>query len=511
MPIIRMPDGQKVRFPDDMSKEQIRGMIASKFPDFANNQGINLTKEQKAEIQPLTDEQKKEAQQQAEQMKQGLNYQSVPFGAVEGALEGVDYGLGKIASGLTLGLSDKISPMKIEPESQAVKNIGAGLEFIGSLPTSLGIYSGVKRIPQVAKLALPVAGAIEGGLTQGIESGDIEKAGQGALFGGVTGGVLQGTGKIASKIAPEILGLTSGAGSSSIKQAYSAGQRGSKPFLESMRKGSKVADDIIQLAENDYKQLGKQNYAKYKEAMDKIGATENIKFKPIVDAYRNVIENEAGGKSYLVEPHTKKVLSDVGNMLKEFSKDNKKTLADYDDLKKAIGKINPPVEAGNAKRVQNELYNAVKGEIEKQAPVYSDIMKESQQGIEQLNELKKTFSLGRKSSGDTVLRKLQSSLRNNVNTNYGKRAELLSQLPSGQELADRISGQTLETFTPRQLESKVLGGLGAGASLGGVFNPAYLLSASPRVVGELSYLAGKGSDIAVPATLSAIYETMKGK
>lgn len=51
MPIIRMPDGQQVRFPDDMSKEQIRGMIASKFPDFANNQGLNLSEEQKAEIQ----------------------------------------------------------------------------------------------------------------------------------------------------------------------------------------------------------------------------------------------------------------------------------------------------------------------------------------------------------------------------------------------------------------------------------------------------------------------------
>ena len=31
MPIIRMPDGQKVRFSDDMPKEQIRDMIATKF------------------------------------------------------------------------------------------------------------------------------------------------------------------------------------------------------------------------------------------------------------------------------------------------------------------------------------------------------------------------------------------------------------------------------------------------------------------------------------------------
>ncbi|MGU3399226.1 hypothetical protein ACLBWS_05705 [Brucellaceae bacterium D45D] len=33
MPIVKMPDGTQVRFPDDMPREQIRGMIASKFPD----------------------------------------------------------------------------------------------------------------------------------------------------------------------------------------------------------------------------------------------------------------------------------------------------------------------------------------------------------------------------------------------------------------------------------------------------------------------------------------------
>lgn len=35
MPIVNMPDGTPVSFPDDMPKEQIRGMIASKFPEVA--------------------------------------------------------------------------------------------------------------------------------------------------------------------------------------------------------------------------------------------------------------------------------------------------------------------------------------------------------------------------------------------------------------------------------------------------------------------------------------------
>jgi hypothetical protein len=36
MPVVRMPDGALVRFPDDMPAEQIRGMILKKYPDLKN-------------------------------------------------------------------------------------------------------------------------------------------------------------------------------------------------------------------------------------------------------------------------------------------------------------------------------------------------------------------------------------------------------------------------------------------------------------------------------------------
>ena len=35
MPVVKMPDGTQVQFPDDMPSEQIKGMIASKFPEVA--------------------------------------------------------------------------------------------------------------------------------------------------------------------------------------------------------------------------------------------------------------------------------------------------------------------------------------------------------------------------------------------------------------------------------------------------------------------------------------------
>ena len=33
MPVVRVPDGRLVRFPDEMPREEIRGLIQSKFPD----------------------------------------------------------------------------------------------------------------------------------------------------------------------------------------------------------------------------------------------------------------------------------------------------------------------------------------------------------------------------------------------------------------------------------------------------------------------------------------------
>lgn len=44
MPIVTMPDGVNVQFPDDMPKEQIRGLIMQKFPDLAaKHQAASLT------------------------------------------------------------------------------------------------------------------------------------------------------------------------------------------------------------------------------------------------------------------------------------------------------------------------------------------------------------------------------------------------------------------------------------------------------------------------------------
>ena len=63
--------------------------------------------------------------------------------------------------------------------------------------------------------------------------------------------------------------------------------------------------------------------------------------------------------------------------------------------------------------------------------------------IEAEKEIERALSLGGKAPVDTALRKLQSTMRNNVNTNYGNRAGMVSDLEkfSDVSLMDKLAGQ----------------------------------------------------------------------
>lgn len=108
--------------------------------------------------------------------------------------------------------------------------------------------------------------------------------------------------------------------------------------------------------------------------------------------------------------------------------------------------------------------------------------------------MRKTLSLNENAMKDTKIRKLQSVMRNNVNTNYGARTKLADELGKSQpDLMPALAGQALNSLTPRGLANigPGMGIINAGASL----NPiplAMLPLASPRLIGEAAYGMGRG-------------------
>jgi hypothetical protein len=170
----------------------------------------------------------------------------------------------------------------------------------------------------------------------------------------------------------------------------------------------------------------------------------------------------------------------------------------FDALKKRISDIRDTTQPHTPERVvANQMYKAIGNTVRKQAPMYDRMMSDYRSASEQIGEIEKTFSLGEKASPDTTIRKLQSVMRNNVQTNYGRRGQLADVLAQygAPHLREKLAGQALSTWEPRGLArtgAQVLTGGGLGTMLGVPFLGAglSLAASSPKVVGNTAYYGG---------------------
>jgi hypothetical protein len=168
----------------------------------------------------------------------------------------------------------------------------------------------------------------------------------------------------------------------------------------------------------------------------------------------------------------------------------------YDDVLSNI-----PINQKSSTGIIGDIYNSVKSTIQRQAPTYADTMKAYADTAEQVREIERALSQGKKASADAGLRKLQTVLRDNASTNYGQRVKLVNQLeatsPSlggGIPIKPALAGQALSKVTPRGIQAA--GTIGTAGLLSQVSNPLtglYLAGSSPRLVGEAAYLTGQGS------------------
>ena len=145
-------------------------------------------------------------------------------------------------------------------------------------------------------------------------------------------------------------------------------------------------------------------------------------------------------------------------------------------------------------------------------PEYARVMNGYEEASDVLRQIEKTLSLPaneRKTSVDTSLRKLQSTLRNNVNTNYGYRQKLVEYLENNgaPNLKAALAGQSANSFSPRGLSkvTALLGAEGVAALAAAWFTTPWaaavaapvLAASSPRIVGEAvhgaSRLVGKAA------------------
>ncbi len=322
------------------------------------------------------------------------------------------------------------------------------------------------------------------------------------------------------RLPGEVAGFLPGVGGASVDAAASAGfARGragapteaSEAFTDAMRNPERTAEDVVASAQGIVAKMREQASQRYTDAMQKFGRTPT----PLgIDKIEQRMQ-QLKPKSYdtwssrkgerpsdhiawekmnaFVNEYAQKAAADP-SLLLPLSMDQFKR-----DVYDIGSKINGAVDS-KAAGIAKQTYNAVRQELVRHDPVYADIMRDYEKGVNEAQQLEKSFSLGSAASVDTSARKLQSIFRNNVNTGFGARtaqAERMFEMDPSGVLEKTLAGQTVSAFPPRGI-SKVSPALGNATLLAA---PLF----SPRAVGEMAYGAGR-----VAGTGARAFDTIAG-
>ena len=287
------------------------------FNDFSQKIGLK-----KSELNPLTEEQKAKPKE---------NYlDGVATEGLKGFGQGIVSGLGRYASGLTLGATDWIDRktggnLKALEEdlAQSAKNAGVGgvnevAKFAaesGGMLRGVGnkILNGAKTLPKmVAK------GGIEGGIYGATASDNLQELPNnilgGTVLGGGTAGLLGGVGRAVKRLVPA---LNAEGKAKSLKDAFS-----DRESTIALKRGAKASQKISDKISQEMPVIKDEINSKMDNFVtDTIGETPNIG--------EMVNTAKANYTDYMVHNAGRPVdLNPIKNSYKNYTKLEKKTLKD---------------------------------------------------------------------------------------------------------------------------------------------------------------------------------------
>lgn len=433
-------------------------------------------------------------------------YQAVtnPVQTVSGLL---DVGAGALQKALPKPVVDFVNQFESNPEA-AQRAVNAATAVGGAMKDRYGSVEGIKNTIATdpvgamgdlstllgggAALAgrIPMAGKVASTLSTASDlTNPITLAGKG----------VSKTADMASALAKLGLGLKTGVGTEPITQAVKAGREGNQTFLENMR-GTVPMMQVLDDAKSNLAKMNLDKQAEYRSGMVNIKNDKTqLDFTGIDKAIADA-QKYSSYKGKVVNQGAADVLTDIKAKVDDWKNSDPAqyhTPEGIDKLKQSIWESieKLPRESKTAYSAAKEVYDSVKKEISKQAPEYSKVMSDYSQSSDKIKEIERALSLGDKASADTAMRKLQSLMRNNVNTNYGNRLDMARELEKagGNEMMPALAGQAMSSKLPRGLQSAT--NIPSSYLAYGVGGPALaaadLMASSPRLVGEASYKYGQ--------------------
>lgn len=313
-----------------------------------------------------------------------------------------------------------------------------------------------------------------------------------------TGNALRLGARGAEAVTSNALGMTTGAGTESIRAAGRAGKEGgeaAKAFTDNMR-GNVPIEDIVDTAKSALEGIRRERADAYKAGKADLSKDKTILDFNDIDAKVAKASEVGTYKGQTTEPKAVAItqeMTDSINAWKQLDPAEFHTPEGLDALKRRLGNIRDATPERSPERVAaDRIYRAVRDEVAAQAPGYAKMMEDYAQSSEKIKEVSKTFSLGEKATGDTAARKLQSATRDGAQTSWRKRGELLDELARYEpSLPYAIAGQSLNALAPRGLVGRGAATVTAAGLIANPLNVLALPGFSPRVVGEIVYSGGR--------------------
>lgn len=385
-----------------------------------------------------------------------------------------------------------------------------GLEVVGDVAQIGSFFLPYGRMAgAISKIGGKTIGNIASGLIGGYTA-DVGvnlaggKTGKEALspgLGTVIGGAIPAAGPVArglKKVTTEGLGLSTGVGSTTLKEFGNAIRSGGTQADEAIKalRGNTSPEQIVNTAKSSLGEIYSNRTNNYVKSLESLkGAKESLDISPIINQMKsqlnkfNISVLPEGGLDFSrstlrFNKSAQQEIQTVFEEMKGFGlQPGDRTIIGVDSLKRAFGDLFSDSSEARA------FIQAMKKEAEKVANTvsgYKEMTSKYAEDTGLIREITKGLSLGDKVSMDTSFKKLTSALK----TNNEFRKQLVDELNavSGGKLIPQITGQQLSEILPRGLV-RPLAGTAAGAGLlsGVGILPVLqaILVTSPRLVGEV--------------------------
>lgn len=369
-----------------------------------------------------------------------------------------------------------------DPASIAADVAGLATGGATILAKTAGLAAKVGKIGGLSNAAKAAEGF--GRVAEGFATG-ASKLDPMRLVGATTKLGAKTVGNVAEQLVVNTPARMVGATGADVKQAFSAGKRGSKEFVEQATETGDVLDPLAK-ADKALSELYQNRSTEYQRRMQRLKQSpEILAFDDVEKAIEGV--RNVGRHKGIDISGAGSVWDEIDAKYMEFFDKGLNSIEDFDAMKRAIKEIGSRYQVGTPEfKVANDVAKSINATITAKAPNYAKIMGDYRLASDTLSDVKASIASGAKSA-DTTLSKLMRSA-----SGKGPRGrsviQLLESTQSGKGLGDMLAGRNLSSTEPRGLAPSMMT---TGAAAAG--SPELLVASalSPRGLGMKAYGLGE--------------------